>query len=171
MIKKFFGAIFLAMIFFAQSALASPHINYQVHVENYGWMQPVADGEVAGTVGHGKRIEAIVIDFPEGIEYNAHVQNIGWQGWCYSGEVAGTVGESLRLEAIRIKLKGHYASEYDVYYRAHVQNIGWMEWVRNGQVAGTEGQNLRMEALQIELVRKGSGYERGKHGRNRYERV
>ena len=171
MIRKFFGAVFLAMIFFAQSAMAAPHIEYQVHVQDYGWMQPVADGEVAGTIGRSKRIEALIINFSEGVEYNAHVQNIGWQGWRNSGDVAGTIGESLRLEAIRIKLTGYLANEYDIYYRAHVQNIGWMDWVRNGQVAGTEGQNLRMEALQIEVVRKGSGYERGRHRRSRYERV
>ena len=37
------------------------HIVYQVHVQGLGWMEPVRDGDVAGTVGLSKRVEAIKI--------------------------------------------------------------------------------------------------------------
>ena len=106
MIRKIFATLILtAIMFFAQSVSADSHITYQVSVQDYGWMSPVGDGRVAGTTDQGKRLEAIVINFSDGIEYNAHVQDIGWQGWTYSGGVAGTVGESRRMEAIRIRLR------------------------------------------------------------------
>lgn len=168
MFKKFFAALLLtAIIFFAQNVSAA-HITYQVSVKDYGWMHPVGDGEVAGTTGEDRRIEAIVIDF-DGIEYNAHVRDIGWQGWRYSGEVAGTIGEGLRMEAIRIRLTGRYEDKYDVLYRAHVKDYGWLGWVRNGEVAGTTDEGLRMEAIQIRIVRKGDYYD-DDYERDRYRR-
>ena len=168
MIKKFFGIIILLMIALTQNVFAEPRISYQVHVQNYGWMPPVGEGRVAGTTGEGIRIEAIIINCPEGIEYNAHIQDYGWEGWMDSGVVAGTVGEGRRMEAIRIRLTGSSAERYDVYYRAHVQNIGWQDWVSNGRIAGTEGRELRMEAIQIRLVRKGEGYNHFRHRRGGY---
>ena len=106
MIRKIFATMILtAIIFFAQNVSADSHVTYQVSVQDYGWMSPVSDGRVAGTTDQGRRLEAVIINFSDGIEYNAHVQDIGWQGWTYSGGVAGTVGESRRMEAIRIRLK------------------------------------------------------------------
>ncbi|MBR4904853.1 MAG: Ig domain-containing protein [Selenomonadaceae bacterium] len=172
MIRKFFATILLtAIIFFAQSVSAESYLTYQAHVEGIGWMREVGSGEVAGTTDQSRRLEAIVINFSDGIEYNAHVQDIGWQGWRYSGGVAGTVGESRRMEAIRIRLTGRLANDYDVYYRAHVQDIGWQNWVRNGEVAGTAGRSLRLEALQIKIVPKNNRYgdDYNHDRRNRYD--
>ena len=124
MIKKFFGLmIFATVILFSQSAFAEPYLTYQAHVQDRGWLRPVGSGDVAGTTGHNRRLEAIIINLPEGVEYRAHVQDIGWQRWRSSGEVAGTVGENRRMEAIRIRLvrKGDdydYARDrYDRYDR------------------------------------------------------
>ena len=36
-------------------------IYYRVHVEDYGWMDWKKNGEISGTVGEAKRIEAIEI--------------------------------------------------------------------------------------------------------------
>ena len=176
MFRKIFATLLLtAIMFFAQNVSAA-HITYQVSVKDYGWMQPVGDGQVAGTVGENRRMEAIVIDF-DGIEYNAHVKEIGWQGWRYSGQVAGTIGESRRMEAIRIRLSGRYADKYDVVYRAHIKDYGWLDWVSNGEVAGTTGEGLHMEAIQIRIVRKGEyydddydRYDRDRYNRDRYGR-
>ena len=162
--------ILAAMILFTQNAFAAPNMTYQVHVQDKGWLPPVGNGEVTGSIGKGRRMEAIVIHLDDDIEYNAHVQNIGWQGWTRSGVVAGTVGEALRMEAIRIRLRGRLADRYDVYYRAYVQNIGWQDWVRNGGVAGTEGEGLRMEAIQIDLVKKGEDHNRDRYERRDYDR-
>lgn len=168
MIKKFFGVVILLMIALTQNAFAEPRISYQVHVQDYGWMPPVSEGRVAGTTGENRRIEAIIINCPEGIEYNAHIQDYGWEGWMDSGVVAGTVGEGRRLEAIRIRLTGSIANSYDVYYRAHVENFGWQDWVSNGRIAGTEGRGLRMEAIQIRLVKKGDDRNNFRHRRGGY---
>ncbi len=172
MIKKFFAAVMLiAMMAFTQNVNAAPHITYQVHVQDYGWLSPVGEGQVAGTTGEHKRLEAIIINSSARIEYNAQVQDWGWQGWTTSGYIAGTVNESRRLEAIRIRFTGNSADKYDIYYRAHVQDIGWQRWVKNGQVAGTEGKGKRMEALQIRVVRKGERFGDDSYDeRDRYRR-
>jgi uncharacterized protein YjdB len=36
-------------------------VEYQAHVQNIGWQNWVKDGEVAGTTGQSKRMEAIKI--------------------------------------------------------------------------------------------------------------
>lgn len=140
-------------------------LSFQAYVQDIGWQKAVGNGKVAGTVGQGKRLEAISINLMDGtrnmIQYNAHVQNIGWQGWRDSGTVAGTTGKNLRMEAIRIRLVGEYAKVLDIYYRAHVQNGGWLGWAANGEPAGTAGASLRMEALQIQVVPKGTTVDRG----------
>ena len=65
MIKKIFAAVMMiALMAFTQNAYAAPEINYQVHVQDIGWMHPVAEDQVAGTEGRGKRIEAIIIILP-----------------------------------------------------------------------------------------------------------
>ena len=162
MFKKIFAGIFLAaMIFFAQNVSAQESFNYQANVEGNGWMQPVGNGETAGTTMQAKRLEALIINFNGGIKYSAHIQNFGWQDWVYAGEVAGTVGQNLRMEAIRIQLSGRTEQYFDVYYRAHVENIGWLGWAKNGEPAGSAGASLRMEAIQIRLVNKGTTFNRG----------
>ena len=161
MIRKLFTAVILAAIFFVAPCASAENFSYQANVEGVGWMPDVALGEVAGTTGQAKRMEALIINFNGGIKYSAHVQNIGWQPWAYSGEVAGTVGQNLRMEAVRIQMVGRTEQYYDVYYRVHVQNIGWLGWAKNGEPAGTAGAALRMEAIQIQLVEKGSEFNRG----------
>lgn len=136
-----------------------PGVVYQGHVQDYGWMNWVKNGELAGTEGQAKRVEGFKIkleNIPEGltIKYRTHVQNIGWQNWVQNGEMAGTEGQSLRVEALQIKLEGTDADKYSVQYQAHVENKGWMQWVTDGQVAGTEGQALRIEGLKVRLIPK-----------------
>ena len=72
-------------------------------------MDWVSDGEIAGTEGESKRVEAIRIKLNEkigrNIRYRVHVQDIGWMDWVQNGEIAGTVGESKRIEAIEIEIE------------------------------------------------------------------
>ncbi|MBQ4495251.1 MAG: Ig domain-containing protein [Selenomonadaceae bacterium] len=169
MIKKIFAAVMMiALMAVTQNAYAAPEINYQVHVQDIGWMHPVAEDQVAGTEGRGKRIEAIIINCSSPIEYNAHLQDWGWQGWVSQGYIAGTVNEGRRLEGIRIRFADSTADRYDIYYRAYVQDIGWQRWVKNGQVAGTEGRGKRMEALQIRIVRKDESFGNDRYDSDRY---
>ncbi|MBM6948824.1 family 78 glycoside hydrolase catalytic domain [Mordavella massiliensis] len=134
-------------------------VSYETHVQSYGWQLPVGDGEISGTVGGAKRLEAIKISLSEkiqgGISYSTHVQTYGWQDWKNNGELAGTTGQAKRLEAIKIKLTGEAEQKYDVYYRVHVQTFGWLGWAKNGEPAGSEGYAKRLEGIQIRLVKKG----------------
>ena len=85
-------------------------IKYSAHVENIGWQNWKAGGNVAGTVGQNLRMEAIRIELAGGAErhydiyYRAHVENAGWLGWAKNGEPAGSAGACLRMEAIQIQL-------------------------------------------------------------------
>ena len=79
-------------------------------MEDYGWLDYVSDGDISGTTGESRRLEAIKIrlsgdisDYYD-VNYRVYCQNIGWLDWTSNGKVAGTVGGSYKLEAIQIKL-------------------------------------------------------------------
>lgn len=134
-----------------------PHIIYDTYLQNREWQGEKVDGEMAGTVGEDRRVEAIKIDgvnLPDDIKitYQAHIQNIGWQEWKNEGEMAGTTNQSKRIEAIRIKLEN--TTEYSIEYRVHVQGIGWQDWCYDGETAGTVDESKRVEAIEIKLVPK-----------------
>ena len=86
------------------------NIEYQTHVQSYGWMDWVSNGQMSGTSGKAKRLEAIRIRLTGELEknfdiyYRVHAQSFGWLGWAKNGETSGTVGISKRLEAIQIVL-------------------------------------------------------------------
>ena len=135
-------------------------INYETHVQTYGWQGEKSEGQISGTSGESKRLEGIRMHLTDtgvagGVTYRTHVQTYGWQNWKSDGEVSGTSGQSKRLEAIQIKLTGEMAEKYDIYYRVHAQTYGWLGWSKNGEAAGTEGLSKRLEAIQIRLEEKG----------------
>ena len=133
-----------------------PSISYTTHIQDIGWQNQVKDGEMAGTEGQSKRLEAIKITLKDlsgvKIKYQTHIQDIGWQDWKYDGTLAGTEGQSKRLEAIRIELEE--SDKYSIMYRVHIQDIGWQDWRYDGEKAGTEGQSKRLEAIQIKILEK-----------------
>lgn len=133
-----------------------PSICYTTHIQDIGWQNQVKDGEMAGTEGQAKRLEAIKITLKDlsgvKIKYQTHIQDIGWQDWKYDGTLAGTEGQSKRLEAIKIELEE--SDKYSIMYRVHIQDIGWQDWRYDGEKAGTEGQSKRLEAIQIKIVDK-----------------
>ena len=138
----------------------APSVEYQTHVQTYGWQGLKINGEMSGTSGQAKRLEGIKINLSKppyegGIRYKTHVQTYGWQNWKYDGEMSGTSGEAKRLEAISIELTGEMAEHYDVYYRVHAQTYGWLGWAKNGQNSGTAGMSKRLEGIQIVIVEKG----------------
>ena len=94
-------------------------IVYTTHVQKYGWKdgKPDADkstwkknGEMSGTNGEAKRLEAICIDLTGemaehyDVYYRVHAQTFGWLGWAKNGEESGTAGYAKRLEGIQIVL-------------------------------------------------------------------
>ena len=134
-------------------------VSYRTHVQDIGWQEYVSDGEMSGTSGQSKRLEAINIRLSSsingGIQYRTQIQDIGWQDWKENDQMSGTAGQSKRLEAIQINLTGHAAEKYDIYYRVHCQDFGWLGWAKNGEASGSEGYAKRLEAIEIRLVLKG----------------
>ena len=96
-------------------------IEYNAHLQDIGWQGWRRSGDVAGTTGESRRMEAIrirltgsaVADYD--VYYRAHVQDYGWQDWVKNGNPAGTVGASKRMEAIQIRVvrKGSIPDNYD----------------------------------------------------------
>lgn len=134
-------------------------LSYQAHISDIGWQADRHDGELSGTEGEARRLEAIRIkrsdSLPIGdIVYRTHVQDYGWLNWVSNGESSGTEGKAKRLEAIEIKLTDDLAQQYDIYYRVHAQNVGWLDWAKNGESSGTAGYGYRLEAIVIKLVEK-----------------
>lgn len=148
-------------IFFIDNTLT---VSYKSHIQDIGWQNEVKNGELSGTQGQSKRIEALQINLnnaPNGAKvlYKTHVQDIGWQSWKSNGELAGTEGRSKRIEAIQIKLEN--MDEYTIEYQVHIQDYGWSDWYIDGETAGTIGKSKRIEAIRIRIVKK---YKRGYMG-------
>ncbi|MFG1804611.1 hypothetical protein ACGFI4_31155 [Micromonospora carbonacea] len=128
---------------------AARSVCYEVHVQNIGWQGVRCDGQVAGTTGQNRQVEAIAIAVSSDVGavcYQAHLQNIGWQAVRCDGQVAGTIGQNRQMEAIAIDV-----AVGSICYQAHVQNIGWQGVRCDGQVAGTTGQNRQIEAIAISV--------------------
>ncbi|WP_326511615.1 N-acetylmuramoyl-L-alanine amidase [Clostridium intestinale] len=160
--KKFIFIIVLLLSIIginSEKAYASEEysIQYSTHVQNIGWQNNVANGELSGTTAKALRVEAIKIDNPTNlnVRYQAHVENIGWQNWVNGGEIAGTTGKCLRVEALKVEVVNPPAGVH-IEYQVHVENIGWMDWVKDGQVAGTTGKALRIEAVRIKIKKDNS---------------
>ncbi len=136
-------------------------VAYQTHVQSIGWQGLCYNGDMSGTEGQSKRLEAIRIslagqDAGGDIEYRTHVQSKGWEtDWVKNGKESGTVGISKRLEAIQIRLTGEMAQKYDIYYQVHAQSYGWLGWAKNGEPSGTAGYGKRLEGIRIVLKKKG----------------
>lgn len=147
-------------------------LQYEAHVQDLGWQDPVSDGKVAGTTGRAKRLEAVRIkvlkettdpqtgekkteEVKDAIMSRAHSQDIGWMSAVPCGEIAGTTGRNKGLEALELKLSEELAKEYDLYYYVHCSDFGNLGWARNGQTAGTTGYARAIEALTIRLIKKG----------------
>ena len=139
-------------------------VSYRTHVQTYGWQDYVKNGEMSGTQGEAKRLEAININlmnapYSGDIEYRTHIQTYGWEEtFKKNGEMSGTSGEAKRLEAIEIRLTGEMANHYDIYYRVHAQTYGWLGWARNGEKSGTAGYAKRLEGIEIVLVEKDESF-------------
>lgn len=135
-----------------------PSIEYIAHIQDWGWSKGwVNEGEMAGTEGEARRVEAIKIKMTncEGVslKFKAHIQDYGDREYTDASEIIGTVGESKRVEAITITSTGLSQKGYKLQYRVHIENLGWSQgWVNEGEMAGTMGQSLRLEAIEIRVV-------------------
>ena len=131
---------------------------YRAHIQTYGWLDPVHDGQTAGFTGHSLRLEALKIDlrnliYPDiKIKARAHIENLGTVDYGYISEenIIGTTGKQLRLEAISLDVEG-LPDGVDIYIRYHIQSEGWSTWIKGGE-AGTYGIRKRIEAIQIKIM-------------------
>lgn len=147
---------------FTDDPSPSASTSYRTHVENEGWQDWKNNGEMSGSSGQSRRLEAIAIktdspDYDLGIKYKSHIENLGWEkDYQEDGSPSGTSGQSLRLEAIQIDLTGSDAKNFDIYYRVHAENLGWLDWAKNNTKAGSTGFGYRLEGIEILIQPKGS---------------
>ena len=124
---------------------------YRSHVQTYGWLDWVHDGQVAGTTGQKKRLEAIQID-PRNtglkIKAQAHIQGTGTvdYGYITKDTVIGTTGQNKRLEALMLEVEG-LPSGKKLYIQMHFAKLGWAQKVV--RYAGTFGLGQESQALKI----------------------
>ena len=106
-------------------------IHNEVHVQNTGWTGGARDGELAGTTGQSRRLEAVRVSLTGdalmdgySVWYRVHSQTYGWLGWAHDGEPAGTAGLAKRAEAIDVQVlpQGQVPRGYDATQRAPAAN-------------------------------------------------
>lgn len=152
---------------FPGSTVNNAGLAYRVHCENAGWFPAVMDGQTAGSVGYGARMEAIKMRPPKGWKFEVclHIQNVGWQRYEVDGDapssgegtsdgdpIMGTTGQALRIEMIIIRvLKRPEGDKRKLYFRVHKQNYGWLGWTPEGFASGSDGESLRLEAIQLKI--------------------
>jgi uncharacterized protein YjdB len=143
------------------------NIEYATHVENYGWGDWEANGNVSGTQGQGLRIEALKVRLTGqlaerfDVYYRVHAQNVGWMKWVKNGEVSGTESFGLRLESIEVMLvpKGGTAPKDDASSSSYSYIAGGTAtvsgyvngtgWVGGQNVGGTTGQGKALGAITL----------------------
>jgi hypothetical protein len=123
-----------------------PKVKYRSHLQSTGWQEWKHDGEMSGTEGEARRLEAIQIDYDKPIYAKAHIQTYGWKdyGQINKDTVIGTTGEAKRLEALCLKCDS-------IKYRVHIQSSGWSTWTNADGIItlGSVGQGKRIEAIEI----------------------
>lgn len=124
-----------------------PNMMYAAHCQNLGWQEEKRNGDWAGLLGQGLRVEALIINADINIQYRVHMAGKGWSDWVPNGCMAGTIGESRAIEAIEIQ-----SSRNVIVGQAYVENIGYQNEVRGTQITiGTTGQALRIEAFRLKF--------------------
>ena len=128
---------------------------YRAHVQKYGWLPYVRDGQIAGTVGKSLRLEAVEVELPEGFTGDAwaNVQGLGWlhyEGLEHGKKVViGTIGQQKRLESLIFNIEGPKGAT--AHYQLHLERNGWLPAVPNHTAAGSQGLSLGAQAVRLWL--------------------
>jgi len=130
-------------------------LKYQAHTQDIGWREWVRDGQIAGSVGKAKQLEALRIDtgdLPLKLKAKVHIANIGWitVDNITKDIVIGTTGKRLRIEAIELDEVENKTGK-KLYYQAHIATIGWTGKVPANYATGTVGLKKAIEAIKIWL--------------------
>lgn len=129
-------------------------LRYHGHCQTFGDLPTVHDGQWCGTKGKAKRLEALWIDPPQGVELEAqvHLQTIGWTDPVRllhgNNIILGTTGQSRRLEAIKVRCIKNNTGK-TLHLQGHVQTYGDTTIVGEGMECGTTGAAKRLEAIRI----------------------
>lgn len=139
---------------------------YRVHVQDIGWLDWAKNGEVAGTTGMAKHVEAVQVimqkkgasapgptDSPSvglvTINYSSVSGSSSWGQTVQNGATSGTMGQDLPLHAIRVQLPTNVSG--GVSYKTHLSNIGCGAACANGSASGDLSGAQEIEALSISL--------------------
>lgn len=144
-----------------QPAYSEERVYYRAHVQNYGTLDAVRDGQTAGTIGKNIPMEAFWVDeriirsrYGNGVKVyaKAHISDIGWKeiGYIEHDTIIGTQGQAKPLEAFQLTAEG-FPSGVKIYYRCHVSDLGWLTWTEGGNISGTVGQAKSIQAIQIKI--------------------
>lgn len=121
-------------------------ISYRVHLRDIGWCNWRSDGDMAGTTGQNRRIEAIQIKGLERTDVTVHEKDNGDVSYVniIESDILGSTGEARRIEALKIWGDNAY-----YVYKVHQKEKGWTKWMQNGEWAGEKGKALQLEAIRI----------------------
>ena len=134
---------------------------YRAHVQTYGTLAPVHDGQTCGTSIMAKRLEALWLDFRKinqmlGFDLDVDViVNIAKNGQTVYKHIQhdtriGTEAEKKAIESIII-LPHNLPESYRLKYELYVKSYGWLGAVEAGQCAGSQGMAKRAEAFRAWL--------------------
>ncbi len=154
-----------------KNSIAPGSLEFQLHIQSFGWTDWIKSGSVGGEAEAGKRIEAVKIkltgELAESFDiyYRVYVNTMGWSAWTCNGETAGTEGLHKGIESIEIKLisKEGIPPKNEVVYDETEENIvvpileysiflkgtGWLSF--DGVDAGNPGDGGRAEGFKISI--------------------
>ncbi len=133
-------------------------VKYQSYGDTLGWQEKVSSGEISGTIGQGKRMEAFTMSLENNyrvdVSYSAFIEGSGWQDFANEPDVMGVAGQGKRIEAIKVKLQSGFEDLFHVYYRLHVAQLGWLDWSMDGNPNGTLDYGYPVEAMEVVVLPK-----------------
>lgn len=147
-----------ALLLSGGGTAAASRVCYETHVQDFGWSLGIhCDGQMGGTTGQAKRLEAITVWTPDidgGVCYRVHVSGSGWLSVKCDKAVAGTIGQERAIESFSIWLTNAPAN-MTVNYKCHQRGTGWIGPKAQGFDCGVTGQAKRLEAIEVAVVGDG----------------
>ena len=84
-------------------------VMYRAYLEGQGWQEWKKDGEMAGTTGENRKLEAIQVKIVPlenksecSVRYTTHIQDIGWIDYEKDGNTSGVINKEKKIEGIKI---------------------------------------------------------------------
>jgi uncharacterized protein YjdB len=149
------GALVLGLV----GSASAERICYRSHVQSLGWGQWLCDGQLSGTKGQNRRLEAIQISAPfvgGSVCYEVAVADLGWKVAC-NGDVAGTTGQSRRVEGLSINYN-NAPPNTTLLYRAFFSGAWSEKRIASTILGGGLGfldSGLKFEAIEVNISQPG----------------